>query len=112
MPKLSRQALIQAAKQAAQDSSVPLTLKEFVRRTGISEWFIERFFPKGRWSELRTLAGIRRGKVGPLGFSDDDLLAEFHRVVTEEGQIPTWRVYSAKAKHGCDRGNRSHLGEQ
>src|SRR5260370_33748765 len=60
MPEISREDMIEAAKRAAKESSIPLTCMEFIRRTGISKWQINRLFPEGRWTELRTVAGIDR----------------------------------------------------
>jgi len=110
MPEISREDMIEAAKRAAKESSIPLTCMEFIRRTGISKWQINRLFPEGRWTELRTLAGIDRHPMDRPTLSNDDLLAEFHRLVTQAGRIPTWAVFNAKAKMGSDSLMRRRFG--
>lgn len=45
-----------------------------------------------------------------LSLSNDDLLAEFHRLVAEEGRIPTWAVFNANAKLGSDTLMRRRFG--
>jgi hypothetical protein len=102
MPMLSREVLIEAAKRAARESAVPLGRTEFTRRTGISRWHIARVFPEGRWTELRTLAGIARCAMDHPRPANDELLAEFHRVVLEHGRIPTWAVFGNKRQIGSE----------
>ena len=46
-------------KFADNKSDEPLTLKDFERMSGIKEWQIKNYFPKGGWSELKRLANIK-----------------------------------------------------
>lgn len=71
---------------------------EFVRKTGISEYFIYRLFPVGGWLEAVELAGLTGDPHHKKPVSDHDLLAEFHRVVRSCGHIPTWPVFASQAK--------------
>jgi len=59
MHKYSKEEIISEAKFADKKSDEPLTLKDFVRMSGIKEWQIKIFFPKGGWSELKRLANIK-----------------------------------------------------
>ena len=58
MHKYSKEEIISEVKIADNKSDEPLTLKDFVRMSGIKEWQIKNFFPKGGWSELKRLANI------------------------------------------------------
>ena len=58
MHKYSKEEIISEVKFADNKSDEPLTLKDFVRMSGIKEWQIKNFFPKGGWSELKRLANI------------------------------------------------------
>jgi hypothetical protein len=59
MHKYSKEEIISEVKIADNKSDEPLTLKDFVRMSGIKEWQIKNFFPKGGWSELKRLANIK-----------------------------------------------------
>jgi hypothetical protein len=59
MHKYSKEEIISEVKFADNKSDEPLTLKDFVRMSGIKEWQIKTFFPKGGWSELKRLANIK-----------------------------------------------------
>jgi len=59
MYKYTKEDLINAAKQAYKKSGGMLSRKDFVRVTGIREWFIDNLFPTGGWSELSRLANIK-----------------------------------------------------
>jgi len=97
MSDLTREDIVKAARDAAQESDEPLTRRDFIRRTGITEWQINRLFPEGRWTEIRKLAGIPRHPLDHETRSDDELLAEFHRVVYAMGSLPTIALFNAKS---------------
>ena len=59
MHKYSTEEIIREVKIADNKSDEPLTLKDFVRMSGIKEWQIKNYFPKGGWSELKRLANIK-----------------------------------------------------
>ncbi len=59
MHKYSKEEIISEVKFADNKSDEPLTLKDFVRMSGIKEWQIKILFPKGGWSELKRLANIK-----------------------------------------------------
>ena len=48
MHKYSKEEIINEVKFADNKSDEPLTLKDFVRMSGIKEWQIKNFIPK-RW---------------------------------------------------------------
>lgn len=98
MPELTREQIIAAAREAAGQVQGPLTLSDFIRLTGITEYYIEREFPEGRWGEVKSLANLERHYKDRDPLSDDELLSEFHRVATEVGDIPTWAVFSSRAR--------------
>jgi len=93
MSELTREALIAAAQGAAATAGPQLSRTDFTRLTGISEHQIARLFP-GRWTELKREAGLAAHPMQRAPVSDDAILAEFHRVATEHGGIPTWAVFS------------------
>ena len=59
MHKYSTEEIIREVKIADNKSDEPLTLKDFVRMSGIKERQIKILFPKGGWSELKRLANIK-----------------------------------------------------
>ena len=62
MHKYSKDELINAAKRACKRTGGVLSQNDFVRMTGIKEWFIDNLFPKGGWAELSRLANIKTRK--------------------------------------------------
>lgn len=112
MSELTREQLVEAARGAARGQSEPLTRKDFIRKTGITEWQINCLFPEGRWSEVRKLAGIERHPLDRKTLSDDELLSSFHQVVESLGEIPTWAVFNAKSDVSSDTLRRRFGGLQ
>ena len=102
MSELTREDLITAAKAAAEKLGPQLSRSDFLRETGISEHQITRLFPEGRWGEVKRLAGLEAHPKHNAALNDEDLLAEFHRVATESGRIPTWAAFAAQARVSAD----------
>jgi hypothetical protein len=102
VPELSREAIIEAARKAGASLSGPISLADFERLTGISEYHIYRHFPDGGWSEVKRLAGLERHPKDNQSLSDEELICEFHRVVEELGDVPTWAVFDARADVSAD----------
>lgn len=102
MADLTREALIEAVKAAAEKAGADLSRADFFRETGISEHQITRLFPEGRWSELKRVAGLERNPKHNEQLDDETILREFHRVASELGQIPTWAVFSHRARISAD----------
>lgn len=110
---LTRDAVVEAAKRvAAEVGSLVLSRKEFLRRAGLSEVQMLRLFPGGGWREIQELAGLYRHPQDNEALSDEVLLAEFHRVVQELGDVPSWRVFSARAAVSADTVRRRFGGLQ
>lgn len=97
MPRYTPDEIIEFAKIIAQQVNTPLTRREFVRLSRISESQIDRAFPDGRWSEVKRLAGLERHPMDKISRSDNELLIEFHRVASELGRLPTWAIFEARA---------------
>lgn len=97
MADLTRDDVVEAARRAQDQVAGPLTRRKFIQVSGITEWNINRLFPQGRWTEIRDLAGIERHPLDRREYADDELLAEFHRVVEHVGEIPTWAVFISEA---------------
>jgi len=97
MTKYTRDEIIEAAKKVAAEVDEPLSFPDFVRLSGITRYHIERAFPEGSWSEVKRLAELERHPMDKGRLSDDELLREFHRVVSKLGRIPTWVVFAAHA---------------
>jgi hypothetical protein len=105
--------VVEAAKRAAAEmGSLALSRKEFLRRAGLSEMQMLRLFPGGGWREVQQLAGLDRHPQDNEAISDEALLAEFHRVVQELGDVPSWRVFSARAQVSADTVRRRFGGLQ
>ena len=102
MPELTREALIDAAKTAAEKVGSNLSRSDFVRKTGITDHQIGRLFPEGRWSEVKRLAGLERNPKHNTPLEDEEILKEFHRVASELGQVPTWAMFAHKARISSD----------
>lgn len=102
MSHYTREDLVKAARKAQEKVDGPLTRRGFIEITGISERQIDRLFPEGRWTEIRELAGISRHPQDRREYTDDEVLAEYHRVVNEVGSIPTWAIFTAEANISRD----------
>ena len=101
MKNITRKSIIEAAKEAAKQVSGPLSRADFVRLTGINTHQIYKLFPEGGWSEVVKLAGLERHRKG-MQLSDEELLREYHRIVSFLGHIPTWIVFNDKASISDD----------
>jgi len=112
MKNITRESIIEAAKEAARQVAGPLSRADFVRITGISEYHIYKIFPQGGWSEVRQLAGLGRNPKQTVALSDDELLREYHRIVTTIGDIPTWFVFNDMANISADVVRRRFGGSQ
>lgn len=101
MKSITRESIIEAAKEAAKQVAGPLSRADFVRITEISMHQIYTKFPEGGWSAVKKMAGLSfHSKGKPL--TDDDLLNEYHRVVSILGDIPTLAVFNDKATISAD----------
>ena len=110
MAGLTREDLIAAARRASEGSGKTLTRREFVKSSGISEWHINRLFPEGRWTELRTLAGLDRHPLDYDARDTEQLLIEFDRVVKDLGKIPTAALLNKKAQFSYESFKRKFGG--
>ena len=100
--EITRQTIIEAAKRAETEAGGPISRPDFERLTGISQYHIYRLFPEGGWSEVKRLGELQRHPKDNEQLSDDELLAEFHRVAAEMGQIPTWTAFAHRASVSAD----------
>jgi hypothetical protein len=97
-----RDQIVEAARKAAASLQRPISRADFERMTGISQYHIYRCFPEGGWSEVKALAGLERHPKDNLQLTDDALLEEFHRVVSDLGEVPTLHVFNARADVSAD----------
>lgn len=98
MGEVTREQIIAAARHlAGENGASTLSRSEFERRSGISQYHIYKLFPEGGWLEVVRLAGLDHDPSYHSPLSDEDVLAEFHRVVTKLGKIPTWAVFESHA---------------
>ena len=100
--EITRETIIDAAKRAETEAGAPISRPDFERLTGISQYHIYRLFPEGGWSEVKRLSELQRHPKDNEQLSDDELLAEFHRVAGELEQIPTWTVFAHRATISAD----------
>jgi len=112
---INQEKIIEAAKQAAEKVSGPLSRTQFERITGISQYHIYKLFPESGWSEVRRLAGLERHPKDMVPLSDEQLLQEYHAVASSIGQIPTWSAFAHRSSISADvirrrfRGTRGTL---
>jgi hypothetical protein len=97
MSEMTPDAIIEAVRNAALQSGGTISRAEFVQVSGICEYQIYRLFPGGGWTEVLRLAGLHRHPHDKDPLSDQMLLAEFHRVATDLGEIPTWQRFDSLA---------------
>jgi hypothetical protein len=102
MEEITREALVEATKLAAAKLDGPLSRAEFTRITGISQYHIYKLFPEGGWSEVRRLAGLPPHPRDNQPLTDEEILAEYHRVATDFGDIPTWPIFASRAAISAD----------
>src|SRR6266852_4761393 len=102
MADWTRDLIIQAAKEAAANCDGPLSKSDFCQRSGAADYHVNRLFPEGGWTEIRGLAGIDRHPNDKDPLSDEELLEEFHRVVSKLGAIPSWPRLASLATFGSD----------
>lgn len=97
-----RERIIASARDIAERlGKTNLTRAEFSRESGFTHHQIYTAFADGGWATALSAAGLKmRPQDTPL--SDDDLLKQFHRVVSAVGRIPTWRVLGDKASVSAD----------
>lgn len=69
-----------------------MSIKQFVELTGIPESQIYRQF--ARWGDVCVAAGLKQHSRSKRWYSDDELLAEFHRVTTVLNRLPTWHEFT------------------
>lgn len=97
MAEQTRESIIEAAKAAAIQTGGVLSRVDFERLSGVSDYHLYRMFPDGGWTEVLRLAGLERHPLHTEPISDDELLAELHRVSSQLGTIPTWPKLGAMA---------------
>jgi hypothetical protein len=102
MNELTREAIIDAARQAAEKVGPAISRSEFERIAGIGQYHIYRLFPQGGWSEVKKLAGLDRHPKDNANLTDEALIEEFHRVASLLGKIPTWAVFAHHATVSAD----------
>jgi len=112
MGRHTRESVVEAAKAAATRSNGPLSKREFTRLTGISDRQIYYLFPQGGWPKIKELAGLEPHPKIKDPLSDERLLAEFHRVVSALGAIPSWHAFASMATVGPDTLRRRFGGRQ
>lgn len=96
MGEVTREQIIEAARQLADENGAStLSRSEFERRSRISQYYIYKLFPEGGWLEVVRLAGLDHDPSYHSPLSDEDVLAEFHRVASALGKIPTWAVFES-----------------
>jgi hypothetical protein len=109
---VTRESIVEAARQAAAECGGNLSRSDFQRRTGIGQHHIYKLFPEGGWSEVKRLADLSRHPQDKIALSDDELLAEFHRVCSELGSVPTWAIFQSHAQVAADTVRRRFGGLQ
>jgi len=98
MGEVTRESILNAAKEAFRKEGKPVSKAEFKRLTGITDRHIYRFFPEGGWSEVVEAANLPEDPRYHKRISDEDLLAQYHEVTSALGSIPTWARFESRAR--------------
>ena len=88
--------ILEALKQLVAEQGEYITAVEFTRVTGISQKAVTGHFAS--FAELRRRAGLKPEQRRPPQFSDDELLAEYHRVAIRLDRIPTGDEFDRLAR--------------
>ncbi len=89
--------LVQALKGLAAAEGADVTMRRFLKQTGISEHAVYKHFAS--WSELRAEAGLAPRRRAGAVHADDDLLAEAVRVIKACGGLPTIREFNERSRY-------------
>jgi hypothetical protein len=81
--------IVERLRRVARNDAM-ITLNEFTRWTGITGPTIAHYF--GSWTKLRERADLPSGRRKSPGFSENELMLEFNRVVIELGRLPRTRT--------------------
>jgi len=112
MDQISREQVIQLAREIADRLGVDrLTRSTFCRESGMAIHRIYALFPEGGWTAILQAAKLQCRGSG-YSLDDEELLAEFHRVASLLGRIPTWAVLQARATISADTIRRRFGGRQ
>lgn len=95
-PEYSRESILAALTEFVKAGRTRICLADFSQLTGISADAIIHHWRS--WSALRRAAGLSVREIPQPLYSDDDLLAEFDRVVRKLGRVPSRKDFDAE---GC-----------
>ncbi|WP_139228362.1 homing endonuclease associated repeat-containing protein [Planctomicrobium piriforme] len=90
----TRAEILELLRQAVAVHGENISLQKFQTVTGLSERLIVSRFE--RWSELRLAAGLTPYAHVRLRHSDEELLADVHRIAQELGRAPRRIDYQKK----------------
>ncbi|SFH99551.1 homing endonuclease associated repeat-containing protein [Planctomicrobium piriforme] len=93
-PHLTREEILELLRQAVAAHGSNISLQQFRSTTGLSERIIVSRF--GRWSELRTAAGLKPYAKVTARYSDRTLLADLHRIAKKLGRLPKRVEYESQ----------------
>jgi hypothetical protein len=83
---VSKDEILNAIRLVASESGKPPSRSAFIGHTGISEYHVLKHFPS--WNNAVEAAGLEPDTTN-VPIKDDDLLADWARLVRELRQIPT-----------------------
>jgi hypothetical protein len=84
-------------QDAVKELGTHLNCKDFCRTSGIAGSTINHYF--GTWEKLREYAGVGPQPRKPRRFTDDELLADLHRVATAIRKFPRVSDFSQRGEH-------------
>lgn len=99
---LTRENLIDAAREAAEEVDGPMSRADFERVTDISQYHIYKLFPDGGWTEVLAQAGLDPHPRYNPGLDDSELLKAYHSVVERLEEIPSWHRFDSEADISAD----------
>ena len=89
-PEPSREDVLEAIRRCTAELGRPPSKKEFESHSGISEYWIVQHF--GSWRDAQRAAGVQ-SHTGNIKLTDDELLADWGRIVRLHREIPTRDLY-------------------
>ena len=92
----TRESFVAAVRALTESRGRPVSQKEFLRENDLGSHHLYKLFPDGGWSEVLEVAGLPRHPNWNQTLSDEDLLAELHRVLQQLNSIPSWAKLHSK----------------
>jgi hypothetical protein len=94
-PHPTKDDVLEAIRRCKTELGRPPSRKEFESHSGIAEYWVVQHF--GSWSFAQRVAGIQPN-TGNMRLTDEELLADWGRIVRQKREIPTRRLYRREGR--------------